>query len=296
MWYRNRPGWSTGTPPPGAWLLLVALLAACSSGQDDEPEPGTSEQKWTRAALERNPRLEVVAEDRKAGIFTIRDRRSGELRTVAASELAAIPVSDLLATAVDREAAAAEPPHQPTEAESLPPAIPPAEPVAGPPAAVTGEAAQPDGSTPVTTPTYTIEREGGRVRVSGPGVSIVSGEPSAAGSSAESGETGTAEPVICEGRRLLHIDGRKFSVQGDAVIARGGCELHITNSRIVATGIGVAAHDATVHVTNSYVEGAAGSLEASGLARIFVRSTTLEGLSRRLDEAEIRDLGGNDWR
>jgi hypothetical protein len=140
---------------------------------------------------------------------------------------------------------------------------------------------------------YTIERSGGRVKVSGPGVSIVSGESAPAYTA--KGEPGqrTVDPIICEGERMMHFDGRDIYVDGDAITVRGGCELYITNSRIVASSTGVVVRGGTVHIANSYVEGARASFDAGGGTRLYLRGSTFQGLSRRDALAMIEDQGGN---
>ena len=75
-----------------------------------------------------------------------------------------------------------------------------------------------------------------------------------------------------------------------------GCELYLTNSRIVASGTGVVVQDAVVHIANSYVEGASGSFEAAIGSKLFVRDSVFNGLSRRDSFAEVQDQGGNEWR
>ena len=142
---------------------------------------------------------------------------------------------------------------------------------------------------------YTIERTGGQLKISGPGISVVSaGKGTNAAQEAQSPQSG--DPIICEGPRMLHFDGRNINVNGDAITVRGGCELYITNSNIVASGTGVVVHDGTVHITNSYIEGASGSFEADSQAKVFVRGSTFQGLSRRDQLATIQDQGGNRWR
>ena len=94
---------------------------------------------------------------------------------------------------------------------------------------------------------------------------------------------------------MVHLDNRKIYVDGDGVTARAGCELYLTNSRIVASGTGVVVQDATVHIANSYIEGASGSFEAAIGARMFVRDSTFNGLSRRDAFAQVEDQGGNEW-
>lgn len=95
---------------------------------------------------------------------------------------------------------------------------------------------------------------------------------------------------------MLHLDNRTLRVDGDAVIARGGCELHITNSRIAASGTGVVIEDAIVHIANSTIEGAAASFAAGSQAKVFARSSTFHGLPRRAEGALVQDQGGNEWR
>ena len=69
---------------------------------------------------------------------------------------------------------------------------------------------------------YTIERADGQVKVSGPGISIVSaGGATPAQPAAEAGLS-KAEPIICEGPRMIHLDNRTIYVDGDAVTARAG--------------------------------------------------------------------------
>jgi hypothetical protein len=131
--------------------------------------------------------------------------------------------------------------------------------------------------------------------VSGPGISIVSSRPTAAEAQAAAAQR-KVDPIICEGQRRVQLDGRDIQVDGDAVIARAGCELYITNSRIVASGTGVVAQDAVVHIANSYVEGASGSFAADGRSRMFLRGSTFNGLSRRDSLASVEDMGGNQWR
>jgi hypothetical protein len=142
---------------------------------------------------------------------------------------------------------------------------------------------------------YTIDRTGGKVRVSGPGVSIVSTGP-AGKSGPNLAGVRASEPIICEGKRLLKLDDRQIFVEGDAIIARGGCELYITNSHIVASGTGLIVEDAIVHVANSHIEGVNGSFNATDRAKMFVRTSTFTGMPRRAELASVLDQGGNQWR
>jgi hypothetical protein len=139
----------------------------------------------------------------------------------------------------------------------------------------------------------------GQILEAGPGYSIEAG--SAAAPAGREPRTSGApvelrhEPIVCQGARLLHIDNLNLQFEGDAVSAEDGCEIHITNSRIRATGVGVSARAANVHIDNSLIEGDAASIDASGGAQIYAASSRFRGLSRQLDTAAVHDLGGNVW-
>ena len=136
----------------------------------------------------------------------------------------------------------------------------------------------------------------GQLRVSGPGVSIVSSGSNAAAANQASGARRTVDPFICEGRRTLQLDNRDIYVDGDAITVRGGCELFLTNSHIVASGTGIVVQDAIVHISNSHVEGANASFEADDRAKMYVRGSTFQGVPRRAELAMVQDQGGNKWR
>jgi hypothetical protein len=283
--------------------IALAVLSACNRGGDQPPAFPTEppELTWARSALERNPQFEVLASDSQTRVFTVRNRVTGQVETINLNELAAAPIAQLRAAAAPPLAAAPA-----AAAPTTLPAPAPAPPVAdaqetepmesepqrqamdNSPAAAAERAQAAEAS-------YTIDRTGGKVRVSGPGVSIVS--------SGSSGRTGpnlagvrASEPIICEGKRLLKLDDRKIFVEGDAIIARGGCELYITNSHIVASGTGLIVEDAIVHVANSHIEGVNGSFNATDRAKMFVRTSTFTGMPRRAELASVLDQGGNQWR
>jgi len=146
----------------------------------------------------------------------------------------------------------------------------------------------------------------GQVLASGPGYSIEAGSGPAAAPAAvpvrrepPAAASPTVElrhePIVCQGARLLHIDNLNLQFDGDGVSAESGCEIHITNSHIRATGVGVSARAANVHIDNSQIEGDSGSIDASDGAQIYTASSRFKGLSRRLDTAAVHDLGGNVW-
>lgn len=301
----------------GALTLLG--LAACSklnSGQD--------EMSWARAALERNGRIEVVASDAQASTFTVRMKDTGELRVVPLSQVVAGPPSAAPATPAGAEPKAAAPPVTAgapggEPAETTPPpandtaAAPPNE---GSAAAVPGEPA----STPTPEEPKVVAADAGQgtqpprsesvsgappghVLASGPGYSIKAADSKRAAVRrvASSGPVAGAslermhDPIICQGNRFLQIDNRNLEFDGDAVSAEDGCEIHITNSRIAAKGVGVVARNANVHIENSDIEGDGGSVDASQGAQVYSASSTFKGLRRRADNAAFHDLGGNAW-
>lgn len=284
--------------------IALAVLSACNRGGDQPPVIPTEppELTWARSALERNPQFEVLASDSQTRVFTVRNRVTGKVETINLNELAAAPIGQLRAAAVPAAPPAAAAPTTlpaPAPAPAGMANAPEPEQVAdasesqrddldNSPAAAAERAQAAEAS-------YTIDRSGGRVRVSGPGVSIVS-----TGTGAKSGPNlagvRASEPIICEGKRLLKLDDRKIYVDGDAIIARGGCELYITNSRIVASGTGLIVEDAIVHVANSHIEGVNGSFNATDRAKMFVRTSTFTGIPRRAELASVLDQGGNQWR
>jgi hypothetical protein len=283
--------------------IALAVLSACNRGGDQPPVIPTEppELTWARSALERNPQFEVLASDSQTRVFTVRNRVTGQVETINLNELAAAPIGQLRAAASPSPAPAAAAPTTLPAPSPAPAATnaPEAEQVASVPEsqrqsidsspAAAAERAQ------AAEASYTIDRSGGQLRVSGPGVSIVS--------TGQGGKSGpnlagvrASEPIICEGKRLLKLDDRKIFVEGDAIIARGGCELYITNSHIVASGTGLIVEDAIVHVANSHIEGVNGSFNATDRAKMFVRTSTFTGMPRRAEFSSVLDQGGNQWR
>jgi hypothetical protein len=286
--------------------LLAALsltwlaLAACSrQGQD--------EMSWARAALERNDRLEIVAADPQSRTFTVRSKDTGELHVVRADQLIAAPTAVAAASATAARASAAP---APAPAAATPANTAELNPARAAPAAAASAAADETAPTPAPEPRVFASRAlqpgsparpvPGQVLEAGPGYTIEAGSAPAAAPVREAGGTSAGvelrhEPIVCQGARLLHIDNRNLQFEGDAVSAEDGCEIHITNSRIRATGVGVSARAANVHIDNSLIEGDTASIDASDGAQIYTAASRFRGLSRRLDTAAVHDLGGNVW-
>jgi hypothetical protein len=290
----------------GAACAALVLMAACA-------REGHEQMNWARAALERNGQIEIVAADPQSRTFTIRVKDTGELRMVRIDQVVAEPAPGAEATsAPGAPAAAAQAPSANSTAEaSAPPAEEPAAPAPpppeAPPAAAPAERTA-GGALLESGPGYSIQAASGAAAAaltqSGPGYSIKAAGGSAAAPARarlrDAGVTSAAverrrEPIICQGSRLLHIDNRNLEFDGDAVSAEDGCEIHITNSHISATGVGVMARRANVHIDNSLIEGDAGSIDASEGAQVYAASSHFRGLSRRLDTAVFHDLGGNIW-
>jgi hypothetical protein len=291
----------------GAVCAALVLLAACA-------REGRDQMSWARAALERNGQIEIVAADPQSRTFTVRVKESGELRMVRADQVVAEPALGAESSTPAAAAAPAAPPQALTASSAADGAsaaagepAAPAEAPAEESAAVRPAARTAGGPLLESGPGYSIEAASGAaaaaVTQSGPGYSIKAASPAAAPPRArlrDAGVTSAAverrrEPIICQGARLLHIDNRNLEFDGDAVSAEDGCEIHITNSHISATGVGVLARGANVHIDNSLIEGDAGSIDASDGAQVYAAFSHFRGLSRRLDTAVFHDLGGNIW-
>jgi hypothetical protein len=94
---------------------------------------------------------------------------------------------------------------------------------------------------------------------------------------------------------VLNIDNRNIRFEGNAITAEDGCELHISNSRISASGVAIRARNASVHIENSEIDGRKASIDAAGGAQIYAETSTFKGAARRLGSATIHDLGNNAW-
>lgn len=289
------------SPNVGLAVIAALALAACNRGEAPKSEsvaaaanaPSTSasmnataEMTWARAAIERNPDLEVIATDPLTGVVTIKHRSTGEVEAIKANELAAVTPSQLKPMQM-QAAPSPEPEPAPAQNESMRAASQHA-------TAPDSGAAQP--GTITSNGAYTVDRSGGKLRVSGPGVSIESSGTSAAANNQAGGGRRAVDPFICEGRRQLQLDSRDIYVDGDAITVRGGCEVFITNSHIVATGTAIVVQDAIVHVSNSQIEGGNASFQADDRAKMYVRGSTFTGVPRRAELAMVQDQGGNRYR
>ena len=277
------------------FAVSFTLIAGCAKQEQ------VREIDWARAALARNPSMEIISTDETAGVFVVRDTTNGSTYKLKLEDLVAGPAP--ARTAAQPAAPAA----------SAPASAPAAEPVATP-----GEAAAPQ-----TTETVAAQPGAGKSLAEGPGYSIAKGEPvtppptlegpgytitrdaprapsaqqsmpnaEAIASNAEK----RTDPIICQGDRLMRIDGESIDFEGDAVIAEKGCDLYISNARIRAGGVGIIARQARVHIVNSTIGGTLGSYEASEGAEIYVARSTFSGVGRRFGNATMNDLGGNEYK
>ena len=280
----------------GIAISGLALLGACAR------EQGVREIDWAKAALARNPAFEIVATDEGAGVFTVRDKASGVMQTLRVKDLIAAPLPD--AAAKPAVAAAAPPAEVPVESPSVP-----------------DDTAGTLASSQTTDNATTASESTGKALVEGPGYSITRGEPATPQSTpatlegpgysiarhqtaSRNAEQIAAEqvsanverrtdPIICQGDRLMRIDGATIAFSGDAVIAEKGCDLYISNSNLSAGGVGIIARQARVHIVNSSIGGTRASYEASEGAEIYVARSTITGVGRRFDSATMNDLGEN---
>jgi hypothetical protein len=254
-------------------LLVACVLAFASACAKQE---AVREVDWAKSALARNPGYEIVATDESTGVFTVRDTATGTVQTLRLEDLVAGPKP---AKTVAKAEPVAEPVPEPVETPTVPQ---PARQL----------------SQDQTTETVPVASAApGQALAEGPGYTITRSAPAEtpeAEQVAANVERRT-DPIICQGDRLMHIDGETIEFTGDAVIAEKGCDLYISNARISAGGVGIIARQARVHIVNSTIGGTRGSYEASQGAEIYVARSTFTGVGRRFDSATMNDLGGNNY-
>src|SRR5687768_11710517 len=85
-------------------LVLGATLLALAGCQESGDVGASQEMAWARVALERNPSLELIATDTDEGVFTVRDRRTGQVHAIRLDEIAAAPIAVLAATGPETDA------------------------------------------------------------------------------------------------------------------------------------------------------------------------------------------------
>jgi hypothetical protein len=268
---------------------FLVLVSACSR------QESVREIDWAKSALARNPDYEIIATDEATGTFTVRNTVTGRYEKLNLHDLIASPLPPkTVAQPAPPPAVPAEPVEAPNVVEE------PATAVASDQTTVPVESAT--GTALAQGPGYIIQRADATpepaASLEGPGYSITRQEPVKRRESAEA-TAGTIEkrtdPIVCQGDRLMRIDGETIEFSGDAVIAEKGCDLYISNARIRAGGVGIIARQARVHIVNSTIGGTRGSYEASEGAEIYVARSTFEGIGRRFDSATMNDLGGNAY-
>jgi hypothetical protein len=265
----------------------LVLLSACARQQS------AREIDWAKTALARNPAFEIVATDESAGVFTVRDTATGVMQTLRLQDLVAAPMPKPAAKPAVAATAPAE--VAPLESATVPDDT--AAPVASNQTTEAGPAdTAGNGAALVQGPGYSIKRgepPHAPATLEGPGYSIerqqAATHPPASPSGAAAAEQVAAnverrsDPIVCQGDRLMHIDGETIEFSGDAIIAEKGCDLYISNSRLSAAGVGIIARQARVHIVNSSIGGTRGSYEASQGAEIYVARSTITGVGRRFE-------------
>jgi uncharacterized Zn-binding protein involved in type VI secretion len=291
-------------------LLCLALLAAICFTACTKQE-SVREVDWAKAALARNPAYEIVATDESTGVFTVRDTTTGTVSTLKLGDLIAAPrPAPMAKPAVEPAPPAAEPvqmPEMPERGDALAanqttdtveaaPAGNGASLAEGPGYSIT----RATGNKPEAAPTDALEGPGYKIERAG--VELEATASKAQGKPAATVQDNVAsviekrsDPIICQGDRLMRIDGEIIEFSGDAVIAEKGCDLYISNARISAGGVGIIARQARVHIVNSTIGGSRGSYEVSDGAEIYVARTTFTGVGRRFEGGTMNDLGGNSY-
>jgi hypothetical protein len=275
----------------------LLLLAGCTR------QESAREIDWAKAALARNPAYEIVATDESAGVFTVRNAATGRFETLklhdlvaaplppraAATPAAAAPATELVETPdVASDGAGTVAANQTTDAADAAPATAEMAEGAiaqGPGYSIQrGEDAPPQVASTLEGPGYSITRQEPQPSAETPGPEVV-----------DTSIERRTDPIVCQGNRLMRIDGETIEFSGDAVIAEKGCDLYISNARIRAGGVGLIVRQARVHIVNSTIGGSRGSYEASEGAEIYVARSTITGVGRRFDTATMNDLGGNAY-
>jgi len=264
---------------------FLVLVSACSR------QESVREVDWAKAALARNPDYEIIATDEATGVFTVRSTVTGRYEKLNLHDLVASP--KMVAQPTPPPAVTAEPVEAPDAVAE------PASTVASDQTTLPAESTS--GAALAQGPGYSIQRADATpepaASLEGPGYSITRQEPvkrREAETIAGNVEK-RSDPIVCQGDRLMRIDGETIEFTGDAVIAEKGCDLYISNARIRAGGVGIIARQARVHIVNSTIGGTRGSYEASEGAEIYVARSTFEGIGRRFDSATMNDLGGNAY-
>jgi len=271
----------------------LVLASACAK------QESVREIDWAKSALARNPAYEIVATDESTGVFTVRDTATGVVQTLRLEELIAGPKPPKV---VAKPEPVSEPAAEPVETPSVPDDD--ASQVAS---TQTTETIAVDRAAPgqqlAEGPGYSISKadsaRSAPATLEGPGYSIAREEP-AQRETAPAEQLGAnaerrTDPIVCQGDRLMRIDGETIEFTGDAVIAEKGCDLYISNARIRAGGVGLIVRQARVHIVNSSIGGTRGSYEASQGGQIYVARSTFTGIGRRFDSATMNDLGDNTY-
>jgi hypothetical protein len=251
--------------------------------------------------------VEIITTDETAGVITVRDTANGSVYKLRVSELVAGPPASWAAPKPASTPAPAAEPQPVATQETVESPAPAHAPVAGQTTDVELAAAhKTQGDSLAEGPGYRISRgveapaSAPPASLAGPGYTITREEPVAGASEPKAEAEAMAaekrtDPIICQGDRLMRIDGETIDFTGDAVIAEKGCDLYISNARIRAGGVGIIARQARVHIVNSTIGGTRGSYEASEGAEIYVARSTFSGIGRRFDNATMNDLGGNEY-
>ncbi len=197
-------------------LVACGLVFASACAKQE----AVREIDWAKSALARNPAYEIVATDESAGVFTVRDTTTGTVQTLRLEDLIAGPKPAKGGGEVGTRCGArrragrnAVRAPQPAGLSQLPARAAGSETTAGP-----GTQSRSAARRPVTTlegPGYTITRE--RTRGDVPSAEQL-------GANVER----RTDPIICQGDRLMRIDGETIEFTGDAVIAEKGCDLYIS--------------------------------------------------------------------
>ncbi len=283
-----------------AGLMLATLVAACTDGREERTE-------GARRALAAQPDIEIISTDQRKAQVTVRSRTTGQLSVidVAAESAAAKPAWDV--------AAGSSAPSGDNGSTSPSPTAPAASAAAPAEPAEAGADERPAQAS-ARAPLVTRDSTGRVARLEGPGFSVTrlsgaaAGSPTATNGAAATDGPAGAQPgeqrrrvqrsVVCGPNQRLTIEATDIDVTGAGIVAERGCDLRISNSRVIAGGWGLVINPgATVRIDASLIEGRTGSLDAYAGGTLSAWGSTFKGATSRpmSGSADFVDRGGNIW-
>jgi hypothetical protein len=305
--------------PSCVWLLASTI--GCSADRSRDPV------EIAQIAVRANPSLELIATDDRQGVLTVRVKRSGQILTVRASDVTAGTAFRDLESSTGAPSGSSVSGSSPSMSGSPVPRSSGAasktdatsaghrDIVQETPGGVRVVTDSATGRVSITTPTARVVA-GGAPLTAGTGQSL---PPEAREARSQREATSEREArsekgdeagahidesrlerrtrgVVCVGSQGVQLDGVLLRVEDAAIQVTGPCKISIRNSHIVGeiavqmTGSGV------ITIDNSIIEGRSAAFQLAGDAVVEVRASTVRGAVQSVQNAKVRDQGGNLWK